>query len=477
MRRLARVAAVLPLLAGCMVGPDYRRPEVEVPPAWAPVPPWQPARPDDAAARGPWWAIFGDARLDALEGEALAHSPTLAAAGERLVQARALASAASAALLPQAALDAGGARERTSANRPLASYALPNSSTVQDDFTAGFTVRYEPDLFGGLRRQAQAARAAAEQAQAGVESARLVLAAELAADYFNLRELDRETDIVEQNIVAQRQALDFVRNRRDIGVASGLDLAQAQAQLDATTTQADLLRVQRAQVEHAIATLVARPAPGFAIEPQTRAPAVPPVPVGIPAQVLQRRPDVASAERAMAAANERIGVARSAYFPGITLASGYGVESNHLSDLFRAASNLWSLGVSAAQVLFDGGIIAANVDFAQADYRAAVDAYRQTVLAAMQEVEDGMTGTAYLASAAAKAQAAVKSAQRVAELANDRYAGGLANYLDVITAEQALLANQRQQAQINGQQMVTTVYLVKALGGGWAAPDGPTARN
>lgn len=477
MRSPALLAALLPLLAACTVGPEYRRPEVEVPPAWTAVQPWQPARPDDAAARGPWWAIFADARLDALEKEALARSPTLAATAERLVQARAVASAASAALLPQVDAGAGAVRGKTSADRPLASYAIPNSSTVQNDLTAGFTVRYEPDLFGGLRRQVQATRAAAEQAEADLENARLVLAAELAADYFNLRELDDEIDIVERNIVAQRKALDFVRNRRDVGVASGLDLAQAQAQLDATTTQVDLLRVQRAQYEHAIATLVARPAPGFALDAQTRPLEVPPVPVGIPSEVLQRRPDVASAERAMAAANARIGVARSAYFPNITLASNYGVESNHLADLFRAASNLWSLGLSATQVLFDAGRISANVDFARADYRAAVDGYRQTVLAAMQEVEDGMTGTAYLASAAAKAQAAVKSAQRVTDLANDRYAGGLANYLDVITAEQALLANERQQAQINGQQMVVTVFLVKALGGGWSAAPSPTASN
>jgi NodT family efflux transporter outer membrane factor (OMF) lipoprotein len=380
-------------------------------------------------------------------------------------------------LFPQLAANVGAARERISANRPLASYALPNSETVQNDLSAGFSVHYEADLFGGVRRQVEAARAAEQQADADLQNARLVLQAELAADYFNLRALDAEIEIVRQNIEQQRHALDFVRNRHDIGVASGLDLAQAQAQLDTTATQIDLLRVQRAQYEHAIATLVATPAPSFTIAPGPLAFAVPPVPVGVPSEVLQRRPDVASAERAMAAANARIGVAKAAYFPSISLGSAYGLESHELSNLFNAASSLWSLGLAATQTLFDAGRREANADFARSDYRAAVAGYRQTVLTAMQEVEDGMTGTVYLSRAATEADAAVRSAQHVVLLANDRYAGGLANYLDVITAEQALLANQRQQVQISGQQMLVSVYLVKALGGGWDGLKTPLARG
>jgi NodT family efflux transporter outer membrane factor (OMF) lipoprotein len=457
------------LLAGCAVGPDYEKPAVETPPAWTAEAPWRAARPDDSARRGNWWEMFGDQRLNALETEARERNLSVASAEEHLQQARALARATSAGLFPQLGANAGGARERSSANRPLASYVQPNSTTVQNDFTAGFAVRYEADLFGGVRRQVEAARAAQEQAQADLENARLVLAAELAADYFNLRALDDEIGIVRENIDQQRHALDFVRNRHEMGVASGLDLAQAQAQLDTTTTQIDLLRVQRAQFEHALATLVARPAPGFTVEPLVQPLVVPAVPVGVPSEVLQRRPDVASAERAMAAANARIGVARAAFFPSISLGGVYGVESNHLSNLFSAASNLWSLGLSVSQTLFDAGRLSAGIDFARSDYRATVDSYRLTVLTAMQEVEDGMSGTVYLARAATEADAAVHSAQRVAELANTRYAGGLANYLDVITAEQALLANQRQQVQINGQQMLVTVYLVKALGGSWQA--------
>jgi NodT family efflux transporter outer membrane factor (OMF) lipoprotein len=420
--------------------------------------------------------MFADRRLDELETEALAHNQSLAAAAEHLVQARAITTATAASLFPQLDANVGAARERISANRPLSLYNFPNGSTVQNDLTAGFSVHYEADLFGGVRRQVEAVRAAEQQAQADLENARLVLQAELAADYFNLRALDAEIEIVRQNIVQQRHALDFVRNRHDMGVASGLDLAQAQAQLDTTATQIDLLRVQRAQYEHAIATLVAQPAPGFALAPAPGSFAVPPVPVGVPSEVLQRRPDVASAERAMAAANARIGVAKAAYFPSIVLGSAYGVESNTLSNLFSAASNLWSLGLAASQTLFDAGRREANADFARSDYRATVAGYRETVLSAMQEVEDGMSGTVFLARAATEAAAAVKSTQHVVELANDRYAGGLANYLDVITAEQALLANQRQQVQINGQQMLVTIYLVKALGGGWDGAKAPLAR-
>ena len=277
--------------------------------------------------------------------------------------------------------------------------------------------------------------------------------------------------MVRQNIVAERRALDFVSSRHDMGVASGLDLAQQQSQLDTTVTQIDLLRVQRAQFEHALATLSGVPAPSFKMEPQIVTLNVPAIPVGLPSDLIERRPDVASAERAVAAANARIGVAKAAYFPSIPLVGSYGAESNTAASLFNAASNLWSLGVSATQPLFDAGRLSANVDFARAGYRATVARYREAVLVAMQEVEDGMSGIGNLERAAAESGAAVASAQRVVDLANDRYTGGLATYLDVVTAQQALLANERQQAQIRGQQMLVAVYLVKALGGGWQVGD------
>lgn len=470
----ALLIALAGILGACTLGPDYRRPAVEMPAAWTAEEPWRTAKPDDAARRGNWWEIFSDAKLNALEAEASAKNPSLAIAQERLAQARAIVTVSRAALFPQLLGNLGAARDKSSADRPLSLYNFPNASTVQNDFTAGFSVQYEVDLFGGVRRQAEAARASEQQTQADLENARLVLAAEVGADYFSLRALDNEIDVVRQNIAAQRRALEFVTSRHDMGVASGLDLAQAQSQLDSTVTQIDLLRVQRAQFEHALASLVAAPAPGFAIAPELVHLSVPTIPIGVPSDLLERRPDVASAERAMAAANAQIGVATAAYFPSVPLSAAYGVESNQMSTLISAASSLWSLGIAATQSLFDAGRLAANIDFAKAGYRAVVASYRQTVLTAMQEVEDGLSGSANLGRAASEASASVHSAQRVVDLANDRYAGGLATYLDVVTAEQALLANQRLQVQINGQQMLTAVYLVKALGGGWQ-PRAPLA--
>jgi NodT family efflux transporter outer membrane factor (OMF) lipoprotein len=447
-----------------------------MPAAWTIEEPWRAGRPDDAAHRDNWWAIFVDERLNVLEVDAIARNPSLAVAKERLNQARAIVTVNRAALFPQLNANLGASREKSSPDRPLAAYNVPNTSTVQNDLSAGFSVQYEVDLFGGVRRQAESARASEQQTQADLENARLVVTAEVAADYFNLRALDAEIDVVRQNITAQRRALEFVSSRHDMGVASGLDLAQAQSQLDSTVTQIDLLRVQRAQFEHALASLVGAGAPGFVVAPALTQLAVPPIPIGVPSDLLERRPDVASAERAMAAANAQIGVAKAAYFPSVPLTGSYGVESNRLASLFSAASTLWSLGIAATESLFDAGRLSANVDFAQAGYRASIANYRQTVLTAMQEVQDALTGSANLARAAAEASAAVRSAQRVVDLANDRYAGGLATYLDVVTAEQALLANQRLLVQINGQQVLTAVFLIKALGGGWDASRAPLAQ-
>jgi outer membrane protein, multidrug efflux system len=266
--------------------------------------------------------------------------------------------------------------------------------------------------------------------------------------------------------------LNFVSSRHDLGFATGLDLAQQQAVLDASATQLELLQNQRAQFEHAIATMVGTPAPSFTLAADATATPLPALPVGLPSDLLQRRPDVASAERAMAAANARIGVARAAYFPSINLAPGLGApaagwESNALANLITAPSRFWSIGLSATQTLLDAGKTRANVRFADADYTAAVATYRQTVLTAMEEVENGITGLSSLERAEVQANASVRSAQRAYDIASDRYKGGVDTYLDVITAQQTLLTNQRQAVQIQGQQFATAVFLVKALGGGW----------
>ncbi|HEX3397149.1 MAG TPA: efflux transporter outer membrane subunit [Steroidobacteraceae bacterium] len=467
------VAAVAAVITACAVGPDYRRPAADVPPAWQPESPWHEAAPGDTALKGNWWELFQDADLNPLVERALAGNQNLKVAAARLEQSQAELTIARSALFPAVDLSAAASRSKDSANRPLAAYSAPNQATVQNDFRIGPSVNYELDLFGRVRREVEGARASAQQAEADFENTRLVLMATLVSEYFSLREIDAEIGVVRRSLGLQQDALKFVSSRHDLGFATGLDLAQQQALLDSSATQLELLQNQRSQFEHAIATLIGTPAPGFMLPPSASTAPLPAVPLGLPSDLLQRRPDVASAERAMAAANARIGVARAAYFPTIDLAPGFGTpsigwESNALASLFSAPSRLWSIGLSASQTLFDAGKNRANVRFADADYTAAVASYRQTVLTAMEEVENGITGLASLERAEIQAVASVRSARRAFDIASERYKGGVDTYLDVITAEQTLLTNERQAVQIQGQQYTTAVFLVKALGGGWS---------
>lgn len=472
-RRRRRAMAgwvVLWCVAGCAVGPDYHRPAALTPPVWAPAAPWHEAAPSDAELKGNWWELFQDSTLNPLVERALRSNQNLRVSAARLEQARSQVTVAKSYLYPEVGVGISAERGKVSANRPLSGFSEVNRPPAQNDFIAGPTVNYELDLFGRVRREVEGYRAAAAQAAADFENTRLLLTAQLVSDYFTLRELDAEIDVVDHSLGLERDALKFVTSRHDLGFATGLDVAQQDALVQSSAAQLELLQVQRAQNEHAIATLVGTPAPGFSIAPVVAQGTLPSIPVGLPSDLLQRRPDVASAERAMAAANARIGVARAAYFPTVQLSpaiAGFGWESTAVATLFEAPSQLWSVGLSATQTLFDAGRIRANVRIAEEDYTAAVATYRQTVLAAMEEVENGITGLVSLDRAGHHANASVESAQRAFDIANDRYQGGVAIYLDVLTAEQALLADQRQAVQIHGQKFTTAVYLVKALGGGW----------
>ena len=472
MRSMARrhgIACLLALMAtGCAVGPDYRRPDVDMPVAWTVEAPFRAGLPGDTAPKGPWWKRFNDPTLDALQAQALAQSPTLAAASARLAQAQAQVASAESGLWPSLNFTGRTTRLKISGDRPLTNYQSPNFSTVQNDFLSSLVVNYEIDLAGRVRRTIEGARASAEQSTADFENTRLLLTAELATDYYTLREVDIELDVLNRSIALQRRSLDLATARHDLGAASGLDVASQQALLDSTLTQVELLYRQRTQFEHAIATLTGTPAPVFRVAPDVRELVPPAVPIGVPSDLLERRPDVASAERAMAAANAQIGVATAAFYPSITLAPAYGVESSALSTLFRSSSLLWSFGVAIAQPIIDSGRLKANVDFAKGGYDLTVANYRRIVLTAMQEAEDGITGLAALERASAQANAAIASSQKVLDLANARYEGGVATYLDVITAQQSLLTNERLAAQLRGQRLLTAVFLVKALGGDWA---------
>lgn len=402
--------------------------------------------------------------------QALRENQSLKVAVSNLEQAQALTRVARAGLLPQVTASTNGTRLRTSADRPLSSYSSPTMSTVQNDFVVRADVSYEADLFGRVRGNIANAAASEEQAAANLENVRLLLAAQVATTWYSLRETDAEIDVVQQGLALQRKALDFVASRHQDGVASGLDLAQQQALVDSTATQAELLQKQRTQYEHALATLVGTPAPAFHIAPAPLAGQPPVIPVALPSDVIERRPDVAAAERGAAAANASVGVARAAFFPSIMLNGGAGWESRDLALLFSAPSLLWSFGTQIAQTVFDAGRTRARVDFANAGYQGAIANYRQAVLGALQEVEDGLSGLQALDRAAAQARASVESARKVYDIASARYEGGLATSLDVITAQQSLLNNQRTAVQILGQQLTTSVFLVKAAGGDWSHP-------
>lgn len=467
------------LLAACTVGPDYQRPQAEVPPEWHTDSFWRVAAPSHAPIAPDWWTGFADPTLATLETQALAQNQTLAAASAHYEQAKATLANTSAQRVPEVDFNAQASRFRISHDRPLTNYATPTQSTVQNNIQLGPTISYDTDLFGRIRRQVEGAQASAEQSADDLANARLVLTTDLATDYFSLRELDNEIDVLNQSVKLQQKALDYVNTEHDLGSVSGLDVLQQKSQLDSTRVQAQLLLNQRAQFEHAIAALVGVPAPQFAIEPKVLDIKPPTVPLGVPSDVLQRRPDVASAERAMAAANAQIGVAKAAFFPSLTLTPGIGWESTEFANLLTAPTLMWTLGATVGQVIFDGGRRAANVKFASEGYKATEANYRQTVLGAFQQVQDGITGLSVLDGAAKQSREAVEDAQRLLSLANDRYSGGLVAYLNVIDAQESLLTSERTDVQIHGQQLTLSVALVKALGGGWdgGAQGGAMAAN
>jgi NodT family efflux transporter outer membrane factor (OMF) lipoprotein len=394
---------------------------------------------------------------------------TLEAARNQLEQARATVRITQSGLFPQLAAGVTAQRTRTSANQPTASGVPLSGAVTQNGFVIPFNLSWEADVFGGLRRSVESSNAAYQSSAAALENVRLLVTSDLAADYFNLRELDAEIAVVDSAVQYQQKALDLVNNRHAGGIASGLDVAQQETQLNATRTQATLLRNQRAQFEHAIAALTGVPASSFSIPATPLAVAPPAFPVGVPSDVLERRPDVAQAERLMAAQNAQIGVAKSAFFPSVGLTGGTGFNSHDIATLVNAPSAFWALGANVSDALLTGGRRKAQVDFATSAYGASVANYRQSVLTAFQEVEDGLSGLSILAQAAETQNQAVDAAQRALKIANDRYVGGLVTYLDVVTAEQTLLDNQRLAAQLLGQRLVTSVSLIKALGGGWDA--------
>lgn len=474
----ALAAGLVTWLSACTVGPDYVKPTVDTPDAYSEAAPdgsrWKPSTPQERTPRGNWWAAFTDTHLDALEPQVNVSNQTIAAAEAAYRQARALVQATRAGYYPTVTAGASVARYRASENVPGRTTATigPNNN-----FLLPIEVSWEVDLWGRVRRSVESSQASAQSSAADLENARLSAQAELALDYFELRGVEAQRQLLEQTIVAYRTALELTRSRFEGGIASETDVALAETQLRTTEAQAIDLGVQRAQLEHAMAVLLGKP-PGAVVLPIAPLDVSPPeVPAGLPSQLLERRPDIASAERQMAAANARIGVAISSYYPTLTLTALGGFDSASISQWLVWPSRFWAVGPQIAQTVFDGGLRRALTEHERAAYDGTVANYRQTVLSAFEDVEDNLAALRILADEAQVQAGAVKAAQRSVTLTTNRYEAGAANYLEVVVAQAVALNNERTAVDISRRRMAASVRLVKALGGGWSLADLPSTEE
>src|SRR5436190_9046448 len=454
---------------GCTVGPKYQRPSAPVPAKWEVTEPWRESAPKDGVAKGEWWAVFQNDELSGLGNKALDANQTIKVAAARLEQARAAAALQIATQFPTLSTAPSAQRQRLSGNRPTSSNFPATGPVSQTNITLPFVAGYEVDLFGGRRRSIEAAQASYQATAADLENVRLVITSEIAGDYFTLRQLDSELSILDRTVENLQKGLQLVDSRHTGGLASGLDVAEEETLLNTTRTQAILLRQQRKQFEDAIAVLVGKPAPDFQLAPKELNAEPPALDAGLPSDLLERRPDIAEAERQMGLANAQIGIARAAYFPSLNLFANGGWQAADIAKLLNVQSTFWAVGANAAEAIFTGGSRRAQTQFAKAGYDASVASYRDTVLNAFREVQDDVTGLTVLDQAYRSQDKAVDSARRTLDIATSRYVGGLVNYLDVVNSQQALLNNEQELAVIRGQRLVTSVLLVKALGGGWDA--------
>ncbi|WP_298036740.1 efflux transporter outer membrane subunit [uncultured Desulfuromonas sp.] len=450
------------LLAGCTLGPDYLRPEVDTPLAWKEGAPWKEAAPMDGAPKGSWWEIYGDPVLNGLEEEAAAANQDLRAAAARVDQARALARIDEADLLPRVDLNPAAGRARTPGD-----FAFGGKGVTGDSYSVPFDLSYEIDLWGRVRRSAEASRADAGASLADYRNVLLVLQAEVAGNYFALRSLDAEIALLERTVGLRRENLELVASLFEHGQVGRLDVARAETEL--ATTEAEALGVQkrRAELEHALAVLLGRAAAGFALSPAPLDLTPPAVAPGLPSSLLERRPDVGAAERQMAAASARIGIARTAFFPAIRLTGSAGYASTEASGLFDWDSRSWALGPAVSLPIFEAGRNRANLNRARAAYEEAVAIYRRQVLVAFAEVEDALSGLRVLAAQADAQGRAVGAAREAAEISDKRYQAGFVSYLEVVDSQRTSLQSERQAVQILGQRLQASVSLIKALGGGW----------
>ncbi|HZT56653.1 MAG TPA: efflux transporter outer membrane subunit [Burkholderiaceae bacterium] len=458
------VIAIAAMLSACAVGPAYERPTSAAPAAFKEAPQgdagWFPAAPADTLARGPWWELFGDAELNRLAAQVEVSNQNVAAAVAAYAQARALVAQQRASLFPL--ITADGSARRSGGNGAAAG--------TSNAFQASLGASWEPDVWGALRQGVTGAQASAQASEAEFAGARLSAQGELATNYFSLRAADLELELLRRTVDGYERAATITRNRYDAGIAPRTDVLQAQTQL--ANARADLasLTNTRAQLEHAIAVLIGKAPAEFTLAPAEWNMAVPALPLVVPSELLQRRPDIAAAERAAAAANANIGIQRSAYFPSIGLSASFGSAASRVGDLFNASTTLWSLGLSVAQTLFDAGATRARVAGAEAAHDGAVARYRQTVLTAFQAVEDQLSSARALAEQAGLRRAASEAADLTEQQLLNRYKAAQVSYTEVVTAQASALSARRTLAQLAASRQAAAIALVQALGGGWQQP-------
>jgi NodT family efflux transporter outer membrane factor (OMF) lipoprotein len=486
--QLAALAAV----GGCTVGPAYHRPGTDAPQAYKELTAaqfkdtdgWKVAVPQDDRIRSQWWELFGDPQLNALEQRVKSSNQTVAAAYASFMQARALVRQAQAQYWPTLSVGASVTRSHqpgigagaggTGVGTTGAGTTVTGPSTG-NEFSLPFDASWTPDLWGKVRNLVKGNIAAAQASAADLANAQLTAEAELAADYFQLRSQDQLIALTNATVKAYSESLDYNRAQFETGIGSDEAVAQAQVQLETTAAQATNLGIARAQYEHAIAVLVGQPASTFSVPTVTQNLQPPAVPLGVPSQLLERRPDVAADERLMAQANAQIGVAEAAYFPTLTLSASAGFESATAADWLTWPARFWSVGPSLSETIFDGGLRSATVAQYRAAYDQAVATYRQTVLSAFQQVEDNLASLRILSQELRQQDLAVTFSQRYVTLATDRYRLGLDPYLDVITAQTSLFSNQQTAVTLRLQQLTASVQLIEGLGGGWDSAQLPTS--
>ena len=462
-RVLIAIAALQ--LTGCVVGPKYRQPPVPAPPAYKEVGDWKPAQPNDQNLGGSWWTIFQDPQLNALEDQVNVSNQNLKAAEAQFRQSRATLRYYRADYYPTVTAAPSATRQRTSSRRPPATSTFDGIS--YNDYVLPFNISYQADVWGRIRKNVESYREQAQASAADLATVNLSMHADLAVDYFQARSLDAEEQLLNSTVTQYEQALELNVSRFQGGIASEVEVEQAKTQLQTTRAAAIDVGVLRAQYEHAVAILIGKPPADFSLSPLPLTTPPPHIPISVPSELLERRPDIAAAERLVASANAQIGVAKSAYYPLINLGASGGFESSAITTLINGPSGLWSVGLTAVGTVFDVGRRRALNDQARATYDYQVAAYRESVLSGFQQVEDNLAAVRILENEAQVQDQAVVAAQRSLDLSVTRYKGGVTSYLEVITAQSAALADEVTAVNILGRRMANTVLLIQALGGGW----------